>query len=112
MEFSQFSRLVYPFEAVELWLEGSVSLRVFLAYDGQPPPFLVQRLVPFDDTQLMTLPVRFFTLLITRFSGLSRSLGRAPAYLSTLLYTVLLLVDLAVKPLCQIGASSVSSSVL
>src|SRR5690349_8729463 len=80
------------------WFAGSVRVRRFCAYAGQPPPFLLQRIVPSAVTQLMVWPVRFFTSVTTRLSTASRSVGRAPAFLSTLSYTALLDVLSTTRP--------------
>ena len=53
MEFSQFSSLLYPFDVIDDWLLGRVNVRRFCAYDGHPPAFFLQRVVPLGDTQLM-----------------------------------------------------------
>src|SRR5688500_18159931 len=83
--------------------DGSVSVRRFCASEGQPPPFLAQRVLPFGDTQLMIWPVRFLTLDTIRRSTTSRSEGRAPANASTRSYTPLFEVERATRPEFQMG---------
>src|SRR4051794_18163875 len=89
------------------WFAGSVSARRFCAYVGHPPALWLQRSVPSEATQLMVWPVRLRTSETARRSALSRSVGRAPAFLSTLSYAALLDVSSATRPVCHTGLVTV-----